>query len=224
MEVGRSMADNFKYDAFLSHSSKDKEVVRAVAERLRADGLRIWFDEWELKPGDILPKKIDDGLEDSRVLVLFMSANAFGSDWTPLESGAFRFRDPLNKERRFIPVRLDESPIKASLAQILYINWLPEEREREYPKLLDACRPPQTQSTKDQELARSRFEEKVLSLGHTAPVRSVGFSPDRVYALSGSLDKTVRLWEVQSGRCLRVLEGHSDSVQIVSGTRSGRQD
>src|SRR5262245_12377641 len=155
MEVGRSMADNFKYDVFLSHSSKDKEVVRAVAERLRADGLRIWFDEWELKPGDNLPKKLDDGLEESRVLVLFMSANAFGSDWALLESGAFRFRDPLNKERRFIPVRLDETPIKSSLAQILYINWLPEEREREYTKLLEACKPHRAQSTENKKSARS---------------------------------------------------------------------
>jgi len=31
------MADDFAYDVFLSHSSKDKPVVRAVAERLRAD-------------------------------------------------------------------------------------------------------------------------------------------------------------------------------------------
>jgi hypothetical protein len=126
------MADNFKYDVFLSHSSKDKTVVRAVAERLRADGLRVWFDEWILKPGDSLPKKLDEGLEESRVLALFMSANAFGSDWAQLEAGTFRFRDPLNRERRFIPVRLDEAEIKGSLAQFLYINWLPEEaREQE---------------------------------------------------------------------------------------------
>jgi hypothetical protein len=31
----------FTHDVFLSHSSKDKAVVRAVAERLRADGLRV---------------------------------------------------------------------------------------------------------------------------------------------------------------------------------------
>lgn len=136
------MADDFKYDVFLSHSSKDKDIVRAVAERLRADGLCVWFDEWEINPGDSVPKKIDDGLEDSRVLVLCMSANAFGSDWTQLESYTFRFRDPLNKERRFIPLRLDEAEIKGSLAQFLYINWLPEEREQSYAKLLEACRPP----------------------------------------------------------------------------------
>jgi hypothetical protein len=51
-----------------------------------------------------------------------MSANAFGSDWAQLEAGTFRFRDPLNKERRLIPLRLDDAPIKGSLAQFLYIN------------------------------------------------------------------------------------------------------
>src|SRR6185295_19144974 len=118
------MADDFKYDVFLSHSSKDKAVVRSIAERLRADGLRVWFDEWGLKPGDNLPKKLDDGLEESRVLVLCMSANAFGSDWSQLENQTFRFKDALNKERRFIPLRLDDARIKGSLAQFLYINWL----------------------------------------------------------------------------------------------------
>ena len=101
------MADDFTYDVFLSHSSKDKPVVRAVAERLRADGLQVWFDSWVLKPGDSIPAKIEEGLEHSRVLVLCMSAHAFGSDWAQLESYTYRFKDPLNKERRFIPLRLD---------------------------------------------------------------------------------------------------------------------
>jgi len=74
------MSTEFTFDAFLSHSSKDKAVVRAIAERLRADGLKVWFDEWMLKPGDSIPAKIEEGLERSRVLVLCMSANAFGSD------------------------------------------------------------------------------------------------------------------------------------------------
>src|SRR5256714_12775660 len=136
------MGDQFSFDVFLSHSAKDKAVVRDVAERLRMDGVKVWFDEWVLKAGDSIPAKIEEGLERSRVLVLCMSANAFGSDWAQLESGTFRFRDPLNKERRFIPLRLDVAPIKGSLAQFSYINWLPKDREQEYAKLLEACRPP----------------------------------------------------------------------------------
>jgi hypothetical protein len=83
------MADAFQYDVFLSHSAKDKAVVRAVAERLRKDGLKVWFDEWVLKAGDSLSSgerarvrasQTEEGLEHSRVLVLCMSAHAFSSD------------------------------------------------------------------------------------------------------------------------------------------------
>ena len=112
-------AEAFPYDVFLSHSAKDKAVVRPLAERLRADGLKVWFDEWEFpspagageggrRPGegrgakaDSIPAKIEAGLEHSRVLVLCMSAQAFGSNWAHLETGTcrrgnLRFRDPLN--------------------------------------------------------------------------------------------------------------------------------
>jgi hypothetical protein len=88
------MPQEFQYHVFLSHSTKDKAVVRPLAERLRADGLKVWFDEWVLKPGDNIPAKIEEGLEHLRVLVLCMSANAFGSDWAQLEAGTFRFREP----------------------------------------------------------------------------------------------------------------------------------
>ena len=135
------MPDEFPYDVFLSHSAKDQAVVRPLAERLRADGVKVWFDEWVLKPGDSIPAKIEEGLERSRVLVLCMSAHAFGSDWAQLESGTFRFRDPLNKERRFLPLRLDNAPIPGSLSQFLYINWLSVGGEKEYAKLLEGCHP-----------------------------------------------------------------------------------
>ena len=122
----------------------------------------MWFDEWVLKPGDSIPAKIEEGLEHSRVLVLCMSANAFGSDWAQLEAGTFRFRDPLNKERRFIPLRLDDAPIKGSLAQFLYINWRPADREQEYPKLLEACRPPAKRSIAEAAVAGATSAERAV--------------------------------------------------------------
>ena len=77
-------------------------------------------------------------LEHSRVLVLCVSANAFSSDWAQIRLTLPQLStlnhqpacDPLNKERRFIPLRLDDVPIKGSLAQFLYINWLPQKPNR----------------------------------------------------------------------------------------------
>ncbi len=210
------MPETFDYDVFLSHSSQDRDVVRPLAERLRADGLRVWLDEWEIRPGDSIPAKIEEGLERSRVLVLCMSANAFGSDWGALESGTFRFRDPLNRERRFIPLRLDDAPIKGSLAQFLYVDWRGEERDDAYGRLVEACRSVAVISTVETEARRKQFEERVVSLGHTGPIRSVALSADGHRAVTGSDDGTVRVWDVDGGVCERVLEGHTGSVTSVA--------
>ena len=210
------MTDDFKYDVFLSHSSKDKAVVRAVADRLRTDGLRVWLDDWELKPGDNVPAKIEEGLEQSRVLVLCMSAAAFGSDWARLEAGTFRFRDPLNKERRFIPLRLDDAPIKGSLAQFLYINWFQIDREQQYPKLLEACRPPAKPAAELLAASEQVAEEAIQLDSKGARICAYAFSPDGKRALTTAGDETVRLWDVDTGQWLGVLYDHTLEVLSVA--------
>jgi hypothetical protein len=71
----------------------------------------------ELHPSSFrLHPSVEDGLEHSRVLVLCLSQAALAADWPQLESHTFRFKDPLNHNRRFIPLRLDDAPTKGSLA------------------------------------------------------------------------------------------------------------
>ena len=206
----------FTYDVFLSHSAQDKDVVRAIAQRLKDDGLKVWFDEWKIKPDDSIPAKIEDGLEHSRVLVLCMSAHAFGSEWAQLEAGTFRFRDPLNKERRFVPLRLDAAPIKGSLAQFLYINWLPANRGQEFAKLLEACGPPVIPPLAEGEAQCEQFAEEAIKLGAKVNVLAYAFSPDGRRALTGGGGETLQLWNVETGRCLRALQGHTGSIWTVA--------
>jgi small GTP-binding protein len=208
------MAGGLAYDVFLSYSAKDKTVVRPLAQRFRADGLKVWFDEWVLKPGDSIPAKIEEGLEHSRVLVLCMSADAFGSAWAELEAGTFRFRDPLNHHRRFIPLRLDDAPIKASLAQFVYIDWRPAIREQEYPKILQACRP--------SDAAPGCPAERTI-INYDALIWSMVLSADKKLALTGGNDETLRLWDIKTGRCLYVLDDHTDQVESVAWTADQRR-
>jgi len=137
------MTPEFEYDVFLSHSAKDKAVVRPLADRLRTDRLKVWFDEWLLEPRDSIPAKMDDGPEHSRAPVPPTSAGAFGSEWARPESHTFPFRDPPNKERRFIPLLLDRAPTRASPAQFLCIDWRTTDRHKEpysTPSVLTAQR------------------------------------------------------------------------------------
>ena len=64
--------------------------------------------------------------------------------------------------------------------------------------------------------------EVFVQLGHSSMVNSVAFSPDGRYALSGSDDQTLKLWEVSSGREIRTFEGHTASVLSVTFSPDGR--
>ena len=58
---------NKEYDVFISHASEDKDsVVRPLALALKEKGVNVWYDEFELKIGDSLRRKIDQGLSKSR--------------------------------------------------------------------------------------------------------------------------------------------------------------
>jgi small GTP-binding protein len=218
------MNETFSYDVFLSHSSKDKAVVREVAELLRQDGLKVWFDEWEIKASDSIPAKIEEGLDLSRVLVLCMSANAFGSDWAQLESGTFRFLDPLNKERRFIPLRLDDTPIKGSLAQFLYINWLPLVREKEYPKLLEACRPSLIIIKTRTAVLGAKDEAEHIQLGReNEKFSAYAFNPNGNQVLTGGADNPMRLWSMETGEVLRVFEGAGRQINCLAWSADQRR-
>jgi WD40 repeat protein len=51
--------------------------------------------------------------------------------------------------------------------------------------------------------------------GHQGGVLSVCLSLDNQFALSGSADKMLKLWEVSTGHCLKTIGGHQDSVNSV---------
>lgn len=59
--------------------------------------------------------------------------------------------------------------------------------------------------------------------GHTDYVCRVAFSPDGKWVLSGSADKTMRLWEVETGKELRRFEGHTSLVYGVAFSPVGKQ-
>ena len=57
--------------------------------------------------------------------------------------------------------------------------------------------------------------------GHTSWVTAVAFSPDGSLLASASNDKTVRLWNPQTGQEVQVLEGHTSWVTAVAFSHDG---
>src|SRR5208283_3938953 len=56
----------------------------------------------------------------------------------------------------------------------------------------------------------------------TGEVLSVAFSPDGRYVLTGSEDKTARLWDAATGQQIRTFEGHKDEVTSVAFSPDGQ--
>lgn len=75
-----------EFDVFISHASEDKdEVVRPLAHALQDSGLRVWYDEFELKIGHSLRRKIDEGLSKSKFGIVVLSKAFLSKGWTNYE-------------------------------------------------------------------------------------------------------------------------------------------
>jgi guanine nucleotide-binding protein subunit beta-2-like 1 protein len=59
--------------------------------------------------------------------------------------------------------------------------------------------------------------------GHSHIVEDCQLTADGQYALSGSWDKTLRLWNVANGECVTRFDGHTGDVMSVSISRNFRQ-
>ncbi|MFA5299727.1 MAG: toll/interleukin-1 receptor domain-containing protein, partial [Lutibacter sp.] len=78
--------DEKKYDVFISHASEDKdEVVRPLVYALQSEGLTVWYDEFEMKIGDSLRRKIDKGLVNSKFGIVVLSKDFIKKGWTNYE-------------------------------------------------------------------------------------------------------------------------------------------
>ncbi|HWE93080.1 MAG TPA: TIR domain-containing protein [Tepidisphaeraceae bacterium] len=195
------MADKFQWDVFVSHSSHDKPKAKKLAEHLRGAGLSVWFDEWIVTPGTDIYGAVEKGLEQSRTLVLCMSDAAFGSDWVSLERGTAIFRDPQNRRRRFVPVLLEACEIPDTIRRFLYFDWRLDTTEN-LRALVQACRGNEANIPDEARRAQPEYELK----GHKRLITCIALHPNRRFAITGSLDATLRVWNLTTKSHWRTYE------------------
>ncbi|MXY00885.1 MAG: DUF1883 domain-containing protein [Chloroflexi bacterium] len=78
--------DEREFDVFISHATEDKDaVVRPLAHALQYREIDVWYDEFELRVGDSLRRRIDSGIARSRFGLVVLSKAFFAKGWTQYE-------------------------------------------------------------------------------------------------------------------------------------------
>ena len=76
------------FDAFISHSSKDKEkIVYSLVKKLENKGIDVWLDANEILAGDTILDAVEKGVATSICTILIITPAFFESIWTPVEMG-----------------------------------------------------------------------------------------------------------------------------------------
>jgi hypothetical protein len=96
---------------FLSHSTKDKQFVQALAAELEAEEIEPRFCEVDIELGDNFVAKIEEGLRDTDLTILFWSPEAARSDWTHEEWTSVKAREISESRTRLGIVLLRDCPV-----------------------------------------------------------------------------------------------------------------
>lgn len=108
---------------FISHSSRDKEVVRRIAARLEECGVSVWLDENELNPGDSLLGRISESIHHTTFVAVVLSKSALASPWVKKELSLAMAREIHEDRTTVLPILIEECEVPDFLADKLYADF-----------------------------------------------------------------------------------------------------
>lgn len=123
---------------FISYSMQDAEWARSFAQALKQRGVPVWFDEFDVKPGESMRDGLESGLRNSDILVALLDAESPSNPNLYFELGA-----AIGMGKKLVPIvpkGVDPSalPLDVRLRRYL-IRETPEETAEELSNTLQAA-------------------------------------------------------------------------------------
>lgn len=76
------------FDVFLCHNNEDKSEIHRIADDLRKQGIKPWLDEWEIQPGTVWQKALEEQITSIKSCAIFVGKSGIGA-WQNEEIRAF---------------------------------------------------------------------------------------------------------------------------------------
>lgn len=108
---------------FLSHTSVDKPFVEKLAKDLTRLGINAWFDKWNIKIGESITWKIDEGIRENEYLGIILSPEALNSEWVKSELGAAWAKQMQLRKVFVLPILYRDCDIPLFLADRKYADF-----------------------------------------------------------------------------------------------------
>jgi transcriptional regulator with XRE-family HTH domain len=90
---------------YFAHAHEDREMARPLAEKMMAQGIDVWFDQWEIKIGDSLRRKMESGLSTCTHFLVLLTPHSIGKPWVETEIDA-GFLKSVGGQARFLGIRV----------------------------------------------------------------------------------------------------------------------
>lgn len=108
---------------FISYSHKDRPFVERLAIDLKAKGLNLWYDQWELKVGDSLVDKINYGIKSQDFLIIVLSKSSVKSEWVRRELNAALIKELQERRVVIFPIVIEDCDIPPLLSDKVYADF-----------------------------------------------------------------------------------------------------
>ena len=93
---------------FISYTHTDRDFAARLAVDLTRAGVNVWYDQWEILPGDSIVEKIDSALQWNDHLLIVLSPEATQSRWVAREINSSLLKSLDGRSVSLIPVLKDQ--------------------------------------------------------------------------------------------------------------------
>jgi len=108
---------------FISHSSRDKPIIRQLASDLKAEGVDVWLDEQRILIGDSISEKIGQGLAESDYFIIAISKHSVTSEWVKKELNNAIVNEIEKRRTVILPIKLSEVEIPTLIRDKMYADF-----------------------------------------------------------------------------------------------------